>query len=191
MFKSLVIVIESILGCGIPNSNGLARIVNGYPTGHNEFPWMAALHSTGPFRKNKDSLGGFCGGALVSDLYVVTAAHCVSRYMNYHNSTLIYPLSHVMSVFPLVMAYVSQFCRLRTTQFKVVLAQYSPLYPSGHEEEYFVSKKIVHNEFNHHNYHNDIALIKLNRRVQFSSHIRPVCLPTIGKCFQISFYFVI
>ena len=58
----------------------MARIVNGYPTGHNEFPWIAALHRTGPFRKNKDSIGGFCGGALVSDLYVITAGHCIARY---------------------------------------------------------------------------------------------------------------
>ena len=67
------------LGCGIPNDNGLARIVNGFPTAHKEYPWMAALHSTGPTRKTKDSLGGFCGGALISDLYVLTAAHCISR----------------------------------------------------------------------------------------------------------------
>ena len=63
----------------------MARIVNGYPTGHNEFPWIAALHRTGPFRKNKDSIGGFCGGALVSDLYVITAGHCIARYKNNMN----------------------------------------------------------------------------------------------------------
>ena len=67
-------------GCGIPNDSGLARIVNGYPTGHNEFPWMAALHLFTPSKRNKDSIGGFCGGTLVSDLYIVTAAHCIYRY---------------------------------------------------------------------------------------------------------------
>ena len=70
-----------ILGCGKPNNNGLARIVNGFPTAHIEFPWMAALHRTGPFRKNRDSLGGFCGGVLISDLYILTAAHCIYRYL--------------------------------------------------------------------------------------------------------------
>ena len=72
--------------------------------------------------------------------------------------------------------------RLRTTQFYVVLGQHSTNHPAGHEEEYFVSKIILHNEFDHHNYHNDIALVKLNRRVRFSKHIRPVCIPTKGKC---------
>ena len=71
-----------ILGCGKPNNNGLARIVNGFPTAHIEFPWMAALHRTGPFRKNRDSQGGFCGGVLISDLYILTAAHCIYRYFN-------------------------------------------------------------------------------------------------------------
>ena len=69
-----------ISGCGKPNNNGLARIVNGFPTAHIEFPWMAALHRTGPFRKNRDSQGGFCGGVLISDLYILTAAHCIHRY---------------------------------------------------------------------------------------------------------------
>ena len=71
--------------------------------------------------------------------------------------------------------------RLHNSQFKVILAQHSPSYPSGHEEEFFVSKKLIHKDFNHNNYHNDIAVIKLNRRVQFSRHIRPVCVPTVGN----------
>ena len=78
--------------------------------------------------------------------------------------------------------------RLRTTQFKVVLGQYSPDHPSGHEEEFFVSKKIVHSDFDAYNYHNDIGLVKLNRRAQFSMHIRPVCLPTIGNGWGSPFY---
>ena len=78
--------------------------------------------------------------------------------------------------------------RLRTTQFKVVLGQYSPDHPSGHEEEFFVSKKIVHSDFDAYNYHNDIGLVKLNRRAEFSRHIRPVCLPTIGNGWCSCFY---
>ena len=86
---TIYLFIIQISGCGIPNDNGLARIVNGYPTGHNEFPWMAALHLFTPSKRNKDSLGGFCGGALVSDLYIVTAAHCIYRYQEYHRIKMI------------------------------------------------------------------------------------------------------
>ena len=78
------------------------------------------------------------------------------------------------------------FCRLRTTQFYVVLGQYSTSHPSGHEEEYFISKVILHNDFDHHNYQNDIALVKLNRRVHFSKHVRPVCIPTSKSKYMLS-----
>ena len=166
----------------------MARIVNGYPTGHNEFPWIAALHRTGPFRKNKDSIGGFCGGALVSDLYVITAGHCIARYKNRiwksdfkmdSDGTLIKIFLRSSLKKNLSFFFVS--FRLRSSQFKVVLGQYSPDHPSGHEEEFFVSKKIVHSDFDAYNYHNDIGLVNLIRRAEVSRHIRPFCLPTIGN----------
>ena len=169
-----------ILGCGKPNNNGLARIVNGFPTAHIEFPWMAALHRTGPFRKNRDSLGGFCGGVLISDLYILTAAHCIYRYLRRLLNCLFKGLNLLIGHIYSKMS-INIDSRLHNSQFKVILAQHSPSYPSGHEEEFFVSKKLIHKDFNHNNYHNDIAVIKLNRRVQFSRHIRPVCVPTVGN----------
>nr|XP_037867296.1 37-kDa protease isoform X1 [Bombyx mori] len=55
--------------CGIARTR--RRIVGGYETKETEYPWMAALLYGGRF---------YCGGALISDLYVLTAAHCTSGF---------------------------------------------------------------------------------------------------------------
>nr|AQM58441.1 venom s1 protease with cub domain 9 [Pristhesancus plagipennis] len=52
--------------CGWSNKN-LARIVNGVETGKHEFPWMAAIRREGV---------QFCGGAIITEYHVLTAAHC-------------------------------------------------------------------------------------------------------------------
>ncbi|XP_069943924.1 uncharacterized protein [Cherax quadricarinatus] len=58
---------KSSCRCGLRLTS---KIVGGQPAEIEQFPWMAAfkLKSTGFI---------FCGGSIVSDLYVLTAAHCV------------------------------------------------------------------------------------------------------------------
>merc|ERR1712215_496446 len=46
------------------------RVSDGLVAEKNEFPWMTALY------KNDGTFGG-CGGSLISDTWVLTAAHCV------------------------------------------------------------------------------------------------------------------
>ncbi|KAK4882899.1 hypothetical protein RN001_006218 [Aquatica leii] len=54
--------------CGITNQEN--RIVGGRPTGVNTYPWIARIVYDGLFH---------CGGSLISEDYVLTAAHCVRR----------------------------------------------------------------------------------------------------------------
>merc|ERR1719483_810222 len=56
--------------CGVPNAMNNQRIVGDVETGIGEYPWQIALLFDGSL------LSQGCGGALVSDRYVITAAHC-------------------------------------------------------------------------------------------------------------------
>jgi len=55
--------------CGISNKSN--RIVGGVTTEANEYPWQVALFSPTDSRP-------FCGGTLISNTHVLTAAHCTA-----------------------------------------------------------------------------------------------------------------
>merc|ERR1712141_946116 len=54
--------------CGLENPNGIEdRIVGGHEAAHHEWPWQVALFIDDAWS---------CGGSLISDEWVMTAAHC-------------------------------------------------------------------------------------------------------------------
>jgi len=51
--------------CGIENKSG--KIVGGTEASPNQFPWLAGLEAP----------GWFCSSSIISEEWILTAAHCV------------------------------------------------------------------------------------------------------------------
>ena len=63
---------DSSCKCGV--SPLKSKIVNGEETPINKYPWMVAVM----YINKAGDLSQFCGGSIISDKYVLTAAHCLS-----------------------------------------------------------------------------------------------------------------
>ncbi|KAG5681288.1 hypothetical protein PVAND_010739 [Polypedilum vanderplanki] len=63
---------EQERGCGIATKQ-FPKITGGRPADPQEYPWMAALITS------RKATGAFCGGVLITDRHVLSAAHCSNR----------------------------------------------------------------------------------------------------------------
>ncbi|XP_037037349.1 serine protease snake-like [Bradysia coprophila] len=115
-------------------------IIGGKVAQRREFPHMALIAW-----RDDDNFG--CGGILISDQFVLTAAHCL-------NHPIYGPISHVR------LGEHDQSNPNESTHIDVK-----------------VSKLFPHKLYRKLYYYNDIALIRLQHSVNFTDAIRPACLP--------------
>lgn len=99
-----------------------------------EYPWLVGLQKNGKI---------YCGGALISNGFVLTAAHCVNSF--------------------------------EAKDIRVFLGGHN--ISADYTEIRRVAEIISHDYFHPTTFDNDIALLKLDKSVQFSAKIQPACLP--------------
>lgn len=116
-------------------------VLGGSPAGPGEFPFMAALgyEVEGAIRYS-------CGGTLVSDRFVLTAAHCIRSQIG----------------LPILV-------RLGDLNLKRDDDGAKPV-------DYNIESIKIHPNYKGSKKYNDIALLKLKKQVIFNKFIRPTCL---------------
>ncbi|XP_047297126.1 transmembrane protease serine 6 isoform X3 [Homo sapiens] len=135
---------EEHCDCGLQGPS--SRIVGGAVSSEGEWPWQASLQVRGRH---------ICGGALIADRWVITAAHCFQE--DSMASTVLW------------------------TVFLGKVWQNSR-WPG--EVSFKVSRLLLHpyHEEDSHDY--DVALLQLDHPVVRSAAVRPVCLPARSHFFE-------
>jgi len=129
------------LACGVAKHRQvkqLSGIVGGVLAKKGFYPWQAAIYYEDEF---------LCGGSLISDKLILTAAHCF-KY-----------LSTDMSL------------------YKVALGDNDRSKNEGSERTFSVKQIKQHPEYKYESDTNDVAIMELSSKAHFSSDINEICLP--------------
>lgn len=131
--------------CGKRKINLQQLVTHGYTTNPGEFPWHAALFMLSGFQKSY-----ICGGSLVNELSIVTAAHCV-----------------VDSSTNQVLSPASLYVQLG--KFKLNLY-------GDTVQEHAVQQVITHPNFQSATNKFDLAILKLATQARFTDYVQPICV---------------
>ncbi|OXU17207.1 hypothetical protein TSAR_005291 [Trichomalopsis sarcophagae] len=122
------------------------RIFNGKPSRRGSWPWQVSLQLLHP---KLGFIGHWCGGVLIDESWVLTAAHCV------HNDLFNLPIGALWTA---------------------VVGEWELDSGGRGSARLPVERVILHERFE--NYVHDIALMKLARPAPLSKVVRTICLPT-------------
>lgn len=121
------------------------RIVNGHQARPGQFPHQVLLEISLLFG------GAVCGGSLLNNEWVISAAHCAEDAI----------------------------------KFKISLGAQSFNNPSETGRVIDVTRtKKIHPRYDSHLATNDLSLIKLSKKIQFTDRIQPVLLPKTQDTFE-------
>jgi len=112
---------------------GRSRIVGGTEAYRGAHPWQISL------RNDKDSTHR-CGGSIISERWILTAAHCLKAGNDYAVAIGAHELN---------------------SQGRGIID---------------TVKTVIHPEYNDNTYDNDIALLKLSKKIHFGAKVQPICL---------------
>jgi hypothetical protein len=176
-FFILIIFLPNILSddssnyyenCGErPKNSRINRIVGGMDTYYGEVPWQVLLH---------EKVGNAilqCGAVLIHNKWIITAAHCMQNngtfkiFFGKHKFT-----DGVTNADINLNKFTDNKKNSSNGVIKLLRRALNPLIVTRN-----VSKIIVHENYNGNTFQNDIALVMLDKSVQFEDNIQPICLP--------------
>ncbi|XP_061755247.1 coagulation factor VII-like [Nerophis ophidion] len=125
-------------------ANSDQRIVGGDTALPGEVPWQVALMSRSASLQVAEV---FCGGSLLSDVWVITAAHCLVQ------------------------------AKKAGLPFFVRAGEHDVFVSEGPERDHAVAEEHVHPSYDYQEspYNHDVALLKLAAPVELSPHRLPIC----------------
>ncbi|XP_043644236.1 serine protease 48 [Drosophila teissieri] len=122
----------------------VAKIVGGKDAGEDKNPWMAIIKSHNVF---------VCGGTLINDRFVMTAAHCICNNTD---------------------------CSVQRTQLTATLGMYHSQSENQSESKHAHVSNVVrahlHTSFVMESHVHDICLLQLARSVVYKENIKPICI---------------
>ncbi|XP_040390560.1 suppressor of tumorigenicity 14 protein isoform X1 [Cygnus olor] len=130
---------EDNCNCGTRSFNRKSRIVGGQNSDVGEWPWQVSLHVKGQ--------GHVCGASLVSETWLVSAAHCFLELQDASQWTAYLGLTDQGN---------RNDANVQTRKIKRIIS---------------------HPYFNDYTYDYDIAVMELQSPVTYSSVVQPICLP--------------
>ncbi|KAG1682702.1 Limulus clotting factor C [Nymphon striatum] len=137
--------------CGVSSASRSSFVANGNVSKVGEWPWQVAVSR---WWVERSMFFIVCGGSLLNENWIMVAAHCVTH----QKSTDV----------------------IRPTEFQIYFGKHYRNDSSDDENVQirFVSEIHVNPNYDPITFDSDIALMKLNKPVELTSRVRPVCLPT-------------
>ncbi|XP_055609715.1 chymotrypsin-like protease CTRL-1 [Uranotaenia lowii] len=129
--------------CGQRERSLLGLITQGTNTREGDWPWHGAIYRR---KFSVFSEAYICGGTVISEYFILTAAHCTIPTF------------------------------LEADMFYVKLGLHNRSSPSENTRVHEVVEVIRHSDFDERTHHNDIALLRLENDIEYSDYIQPICL---------------
>lgn len=143
---------NDICGTVVPKANPL--VVHGGSAQQAQFPWHGAL-----YRSSATELRYLCGSTLISNRFVLTAAHCVAHEKSRRpidgDSLLLY------------------FGKTNLKKW------------NGPEQDAKIERILIHPDYNYESFFADVALLKLKADVKYDNFVRPACLWSFDEDYKV------
>ncbi|KAJ8952895.1 hypothetical protein NQ318_006512, partial [Aromia moschata] len=140
--------------CGEKKVSAVPLIVNGKTVERGNYPWVTAI-----YKRNSDGFGNVCGGSILTQRVILTAAHCVTN---------------------------NQGVNLAEDNIRIAVGKYYNKYNDirDTEAQYSEIEKIITPSFykaDSQRYSSDIALLITKTELLLSKVVQPVCYLDIGS----------